>query len=189
MPAAHTRKLRAASVGLALVAVAALFAACGGASGPGVASLGSSTTTTTSPPAGASGGNKEVNYLDAVKYAQCMRTHGVPNMPDPTSDGSFLYDRGLLNGQRVDVRSAQYNSADKACTHLLPNGGKPTAAGLQYALTQLLKYVRCLRTHGLPNTPDPVESKGGVGMRLPGNPNSPQVQSAMKACKSFAPGG
>ena len=135
------------------------------------------------------GRKKEVNYLDAVKYAQCMRTHGVPNMPDPTSDGSFLYDRGLLNGQRVDVRSAQYNSADKACTHLLPNGGKPTAAGLQYTLTQLLKYVRCLRTHGLPNTPDPVESKGGVGMRLPGNPNSPQVQSAMKACKSFAPGG
>ncbi len=106
MRSAKRTKLRAAPVGLALVALAALFAACGGASGPGVASLGSSTTTTTSPPAGASGGNKEVNYLDAVKYAQCMRTHGVPNMPDPNSKREFLHTPEKLNGVVININSA-----------------------------------------------------------------------------------
>src|SRR2546430_2503851 len=52
---------------LAAVAAAALVAACGGGSPAGAAAAGST------------------DYQKAVAYAQCMRSHGVPNFPDPDS--------------------------------------------------------------------------------------------------------
>ncbi len=183
------RTATTAATVLVLGTVALLFAACGGSSGPGVASLGSSTTTTTTPAAASSNTNNETDYLDAVKYAQCMRTNGVPNMPDPNSKGLFLHTPGKLNGVTIDINSAQYNSANKACTHLLPNGGQLTPAEQQALLAQALKLVQCLRTHGFPNEPDPSTKGGGVSLLLPGKRNSPQVQKALEACKSLAPGG
>ncbi len=186
MRTAQKRKLRAAGVGLALGAVAMFFAACGGASGPGVASLGSSATSTTSPAAGTSNRINETNYLDAVKFAQCMRTHGVPNMPDPNSEGVFALPAGKNGGGLLE--SAQYVKANKACHHLLPNGGEPSAAGEQALIAQALKYVQCMRTHGVPSMPDPTAVKGGITQRFPLGPNSPQLQKAMKDCRSL-PGG
>ncbi len=191
MRSANGTKLRAAGVGLALVAVAVLFVACGnGSASPGVASLGSTTTTTT-PASVTQDTISAADYAKTVSYSECMRSRGVPNFPDPNSQGNFLYERGEINGQTVDYRSPQFTSANKACTHLLPNGGKPTAAELQQALTQALKFVQCLRQHGLPSMPDPVESDGGISNYFPRgvSPNSPQFQAAMKACQSLAPGG
>jgi hypothetical protein len=180
-----------ASVAVALAALCILAAACGGggAASPGVASLGS--TTTTAAADGAQSGNNAANYADAVAYAACMRTHGVPNMPDPNSEGNFLFKGGSINGvQGVDPRSSEYQKADKACSHLLPNGGQMTPAEQQQALSQALKFVQCLRTHGLPNMADPTTQGGGISLRLPaGGPNSPQFQAAQKACKAFMPGG
>ena len=177
---------------LALVAIAFLAAACGGGSAsPGVASLGSTTTTTT-PASAAQSTSKATNYVDAVAYAQCMRTHGVPNMPDPDSNGNFLFKGGVLNGVRgIDPNSSQYQKADKACRHLLPNGGQSTPAELAQAIAQALKFVACLRKHGLPNMPDPVVSGGGIMLHGPpgAGPNSPQFQAAQKACQSFMLGG
>lgn len=187
---ASPRSVRAAAIGFTLAIVALLAAACGGSAGPGVASLGS-TTTTTSPSSQAQTTSNEKAYVDGVKYAQCMRTHGVTNFPDPNSKGQFLSIHGVLNGQKVDFNSPQYTKANKDCEHLLPNGGQPTAAELQQLLTQALKYTTCLRTHGLPNMPDPVETSGNIGIRFPGgvSPNSPQLQKALAACRSLSPGG
>lgn len=185
------RILRAGSIVGALVAVGSLVAACGGGgAGPGVASLGSSTGTT-APSTAANSASKSADYLDALRYSACMRTKGVPNFPDPTSNGDFLSIHGILNGVRVDYNSSAYNKANKACTHLLPNGGQPTAAQLQQFLAQALKYTQCLRTHGIPNMPDPVESGGGILQHFPRGvrPNSPQVRAATKACRSLQPGG
>lgn len=174
-----------------LAAVALSFAACGGPAGPGVASLGSTTTTTTSPSAQAGTTNTAKDYLDAVKYAQCMRSHGVSNFPDPNSKGQFLSIRGVVNGQKLDTNSSQYISADKSCTHLLPNGGQLTPAEQQALLAQALKFVQCIRTHGVPNMPDPSAVHGGVELHGPPGlgPFSPQLQKAMKACQPLSPGG
>ncbi len=182
---------------IALVGPIVLAAACSSRSAaPGVASLGSTTTTAASASAGSS---NSANYTDAVAYTQCMRTHGVPNMPDPNSEGNFLFkgggpNGGTLNGvSRIDPRSARYVSANKACQHLLPNGGQLTPAELQQALAQALKYSQCMRTHGLPGFPDPKVSGGELSLSLGGTgvpgPNSPQMQAAMKACRSLQPGG
>jgi hypothetical protein len=59
----------------------------------------------------------------AIKFAQCMRQHGV-DMPDPTfssSGGGALVQQSLGNG--VDPTSAEFQAAQKACQSLLPNRG------------------------------------------------------------------
>jgi hypothetical protein len=187
--------VRVGGVVATLIAIALLAAACGGgSSSPGVASVGSTTTTTSQ--AGSQNGNNasnSQNYADAVAYAQCMRSHGVPNFPDPNSQGNFTTKGGLTNGQDVGASSSQVAKANSACQHLLPNGGQPTAAQQQQTLNQLLKYSQCMRSHGEPNFPDPKVSANSVGFSLgPSSgisPQSPQFQAAQKACQSFLPGG
>jgi hypothetical protein len=175
----------------ALVGVCLLAAACSSASlGPGVASVGSSTTSTTAAPVSA-GNSRAADYADAVDYAGCMRARGVVNFPDPDSHGDFLFKGGTLNGVRgVDPHSSLFTAADKACRHLLPNGGQMTAAEQQQALAQTLKYVQCMRTHGVANFPDPVLSNGGLAINLSKTglkPDSPLLQAAMTACQSLSP--
>jgi hypothetical protein len=173
-----------------LAGVAFAAAACGGGpASPGVASLGS--VTTTSMPASAQGGNKAADYADAVAYAACMRTHGVPNMPDPNSDGNFAFTGGKVNGQSgVEPGSSGFRRADSACSHLLPNGGQFTPAELQQAVAKALKFVQCMRTHGVPNMPDPRTVGGGIAIGGRGmDPRSPTFQAAQKACQSVSPFG
>jgi hypothetical protein len=77
-PDAHWRRARPGSARTAAAIIAAglalLAAACGGGSQAG--SGGSPTA------AGSS------NSPSAVAYSACMRSHGVPNYPDPTNGGS-----------------------------------------------------------------------------------------------------
>ncbi len=182
---------RAGPVAAALIAAGLLVAACGGTSGPGVASLGSTSTTTTTPAAASQGTNKATGYLDAVEYSACVRAHGVPNFPNPTSDGDYLSIHGLTNGVKVDYNSSGYTKANKDCQHLLPNGGHATAAQLAQFLAQALKYAACIRSHGIPGMPDPKEGHGGISQQFPRgvSPNSPQLKAAMKACRAFVPAG
>jgi hypothetical protein len=54
----------------------------------------------------------------AVKFAECMRSHGEPDFPDPTSDSQF-------NGQFAStspggVSSTSFQAAQKACQILDP---------------------------------------------------------------------
>jgi hypothetical protein len=51
-----------------------------------------------------------------LKFAGCMRSHGVPKFPDPTSRG--------LSPAGVDPNSRQFQAAQKACRSVLPNRGK-----------------------------------------------------------------
>lgn len=192
----HRHRLRrSGAVMVALIAVSLSAAACGGGSGsPGVASVG--TTTTTAAPSASPGASNAANYADAVAYSGCMRTHGVPNMPDPNSQGNFIT-KGGPNGETVngvsgiDPNSTQYISANKTCQHLLPNGGQSTPAEVQQALAQGVKYAQCIRSHGEPSYPDPVSRDGAIQQSLGNgiNPNSPQFQAAEKACRSLQPGG
>jgi hypothetical protein len=57
-----------------------------------------------------------------VKYAQCMRAHGVPNFPDPhTTSGGIGVPSGFtfdLSGSGIDGKSPQYRAAARACQSL-----------------------------------------------------------------------
>jgi hypothetical protein len=58
---------------------------------------------------------------EALKFSQCMRSHGVPKFPDPTSqpNGGSL----LTIDKDLNPDSPQFKEAEKACQTQLPGGG------------------------------------------------------------------
>jgi hypothetical protein len=50
-----------------------------------------------------------------LRYASCMRTHGVTNFPDPDHDGVFTLPSG------VDQQAPQFQRATKACANVEPS--------------------------------------------------------------------
>lgn len=55
-----------------------------------------------------------------LKYAQCMRAHGVPSFPDPIVNSHEI---GFNVSEGVDPNSPQFEAAQKACRLLGPFGG------------------------------------------------------------------
>jgi hypothetical protein len=179
----------------AAVAVATLLVACGGGSdGSGVASLPSQTSGAPgSSPSGASGG-------DPLAYSRCMRAHGVENFPDPNSKGEIQLNATPGNGLGPD--DPQMQAATKACQSLMPG---PSDAERQRLYESGLKFARCMRSHGV-QMPDPQPpsaggvpdtqsssrpSQGGSGPSTEGSgpdPNSPQFQPALEACRHLISG-
>jgi hypothetical protein len=152
-----TRAIRAATAVIAAAALALLAAAC--SSGPSSAGSGSS------PSASGSAASPS-----ALAYSACMRSHGVPGYPDPDSSGQLP----KTDAQLLGVSSTQYKAAQQGCRHLLPAGGPLqqreaqcmqnndcTPAMAQQMLTADRKLARCMRSHGVPNFPDPAS--GGSG--------------------------
>ena len=114
-----------------------------------------------------------------------MRSHGVPNFPDPVTTPSGSYG---FRTQGIDPKSPVVQAAGEACRAQAPEGwgggGKPLTPAQQQ---QWLDWAKCVRTHGAPDFPDPTFGDGGtVGITQSGE-GSPQVQSAMDACKSKMP--
>src|ERR1700722_16160027 len=97
----------------AVVCLALVAAGCSGGGSPGshVAQL--STSTTRSSPR-SRGSTRD----QAVAYARCIRSHGVPLWPDPESSGSF--DKSELTPQQLGVSDSQIGKAEKACISLVP---------------------------------------------------------------------
>jgi hypothetical protein len=141
---------------IAMTALALLVAACGG----------SPSSSGGSPQAGGSTGSPS-----AIAYSTCMRSHGVPNFPDPDSKGM----PAQADPQQLGVSSSQYQASEQVCQPLLPTGGSlqqrtqqcllfgacpPTL--VQQILNVERPFARCLRSHGMPNWPDPtISAKGG----------------------------
>jgi hypothetical protein len=180
----RSRRARAGLLVLAAIGATglSLLASACGSSGPSVAQV-ASTPTTTSSSASPDGSN------DPAAFSACMRKHGVPNFPDPDSRGNLTING---NSMGINPRSPQFQSAQKACRKLLPNGGKPDPKAQAAFLKQALKFSQCMRSHGVPNFPDPKASGGGVGLVIGKNsgidPNSPQFKAAQQACKTLLPG-
>ena len=65
-------------------------------------------------------------------------------------------------------------------------------AQTQQVTSQFLRFSQCMRSHGVPNFPDPTPANGGVGLKLNGtgiNTQSPQFLAAQRACQSLQPRG
>jgi hypothetical protein len=56
----------------------------------------------------------------ALKYATCMRSHGVTAFPDPPAPGSAAQ---TINPQSLNANSPTFQSAQKACSKEAPTGG------------------------------------------------------------------
>ena len=177
----------------AAVVLGITVAGCGGGSkSPPVASVGSGPTTATraggSQPTSAvvrtagSGSAGQTPLAKAVAYSHCMRSHGVPNWPDPVLTPSGGYGFRTVG---VDPHSAAFQSATQACDALVPEGWS-TGQQLSPAQQQAwLDWAKCIRSHGVPDFPDPKFSGGAV--QVDSGSSSPQLKVAMGACKSQMP--
>lgn len=122
----HVRRTIAASTALICAAV---VVACGSSD---------------SPQSDASGG-------PLLRLAQCMRAHGVPNFPDPSSTGGLIIPTG------VNTDAPAFKSAQGACAKLAGSaGGQATSSGSRRG--QLLALAKCMRSHGARNFADPTSS-------------------------------
>jgi len=166
---------------IAMSAVSLMLASCGSTSPPHVANLG--TTTTTGAVQG--GGGNDLTRM--ISYAQCMRSHGVANYPDPLSDGEF--DKTTVS--QLASTNSHYQTANRSCSHLLPSGTNGmTPALAQEIYSDELKFVQCMHSHGVSNWPNPRLDRGrydfdpeAVGI----DTNSPQLKSKMQACDYVFP--
>jgi len=70
-------------------------------------------------PGGGSGGGSSGNTQAELKLANCMRSHGVTNFPEPDSQGHIV----MGGSSGIDTNSPTYQSAWQACRSQLPNSG------------------------------------------------------------------
>jgi hypothetical protein len=154
---------------VAVAALSLLVAGCGGgSSSPGLANLSTSSISS-------SHSSSSSTYDQALAYANCVRTHGVPLWPDPDSSGRF--DKSKLTPRQLGVSTSKAGTAAHACRTLLPTY---SATQQSQVLAQALTFSRCMRAHGSTNFPDP-ESNGAV--RIPdAMENSPVYLAALHFC-------
>ncbi len=173
----NRHRLSAVLVGAGCTIAIAACGSSGGSSGTGTSSSGDS---------------------PALKFADCMRSNGVSNFPDPSPGGGLKL--GIGPGSGINPQSPAFQSAQKVCAKLLPapTGGPPQMTASQYRAA--LMFARCMRSHGLPDFPDPTRSapdRGTPILALRGmffqissglNPMSPAFRQAAAACGLGPPG-
>lgn len=120
-----------------------------------------------------------------VAFSGCMRSNGVPRYPDPDSSGK----PPKKSAQQLGVSSTQFTAAQSSCRRFLPNGGRPPSQSQQQQVAaEAVSFARCVRSHGVPNFPDPgsdgrIPDPATVGI----NQGSPKFQSANDACGKYRP--
>jgi hypothetical protein len=171
---------RAGALTAVLAGAALLAAACGGSS-----STSGSGTTPQIP-------TLQSITAKALAYAQCMRSHGITNFPDPTVQDN-AHEKGVGFSIPGSIQnSPQFASAAKACRKQT-GFGQPNPAVLQAMMADALKFSECMRSHGIANYPDPTENGHGISMG-PGpdsniDTSSPGFKAAQKACVYLLPNG
>jgi hypothetical protein len=158
-----------------VAAFAVLAAGCGGGSPAGAGVASSTTAATTTAQSG------------ALAFARCMRSHGLPRWPDPTSGGEF--DKSKLRQLPYSVSQVRAVQ-DGPCNHLL----QAPAAGPAITAADRADYLNaaaCMRSHGIADFPDPTFRTGGVQTNIPSsvNQDSSSFRSAAAICTKLIPAG
>jgi hypothetical protein len=167
---------RRALTALVVIATGALISACG-SSAPAATGTGSS-----------GGNNTAASAQKGVKFAACMRSHGVSDFPDPGASGKLTID-AVANGSSVDTRTPAFTQAISACKALEPAGftGGPRSPLQQSAA---LKFAQCIRENGVKDFPDPVNGQPLVDTNRIPSANLPGglgvLQAAMRKCRGVA---
>jgi hypothetical protein len=103
-----SRSLRPLAALVMVAMVAVISAGCGGTGSSGG-------TNTAATPAGTGGVGANITARDkAVKFAECIRAHGVSDFPDPDAKNQFEYG--------VSMSPAVWKQATTACKDLQPPG-------------------------------------------------------------------
>jgi hypothetical protein len=137
-----------------------------------------------------SSSSTDASHSQELEFANCMRSHGVPSFPDPSTGGGGVN----LAGTGISPQSPAFRSARLACAHLAPRG----AGGIRSTEGQFLaavRFAKCMRVHGFPDFPDPTHSDSPPGPILVAandmffrvttsfDPNTPAAKRAFAACQ------
>ena len=174
---------------LTLAGLTLLVAACGGGASPSsVASIGKTTGTTladvganVTTPLNPVAAAKQ--YKQALKFTQCMRSHGIADFPDPSPTGGIRISSPSPNGD-LNPNDPTFVTAQNACQKYSPV--QPPSAGQQAQLeSRALAFAACMRKNNVPNFPDPQFISGGrVLEKITSgvDPSSPAFQAAQQKC-------
>lgn len=177
------RRPRSAALVLGLVALL-LGLGAGCSSKPATTGTGASTS---------AGGGTDDGTTDrdqAVRFAECMRSHGVTAFPDPDGSGQLTLD-GIANGSSIDPSSAAFTDALAACKDLEPAGFTGHERNAQEQ-ADALQFAQCVRDHGVKDFPDPDPDEPLVNTNL--IPSSAEtggmaaLNAAMQACNADVAG-
>ena len=169
-----SRIRRSVLIGATVACGAFVTTGCGsGSAGPGVAQISASESgSAASTPAAKSSAS-------SLALAECMRSHGVPDFPDP---GPLRID--VRTHPDLDPSSPAFVAAQKACLSLAPGGARGDTVSPQQQAAALA-YSACMRSHGFPKFPDPVFSDGGEHVAINGlDTDSALFQNADKFCQT-----
>jgi hypothetical protein len=159
-------------LGIALAVVALIGAGCG--------SDAPSQAGTASRPSTAGAGKKLSARDRAVKFAECIRAHGVRDFPDPNAENDFEYG--------VSVTPEVWKQATTACKDLQPPG---TLSSKRTPKEQSasLRFAQCIREHGVKDFPDPVNGEPLVNTYKIPSSNRPGgmtiLNAALRTCHSL----
>jgi len=125
-----------------------------------------------------SGADKKLTARDkAVKFAECIRAHGVSDFPDPNANNDFQYG--------VSVSPAVWTRAVDACKDLQPPGTL-SAKRTPKQQSASLRFAQCIRDNGVKDFPDPVNGEPLVDTTKIPSSNQPGgmaiLNAAMKKC-------
>jgi hypothetical protein len=162
---------------LALVALISLSSAGCGSNAP--SETGAASSSSTASGAG-TGGTKKLTARDkAVKFAECIRAHGVSDFPDPNEKNQFEYG--------VSVSGPVWNKATTACKDLQPPG---TLSGKRTPKQQSasLRFAQCIRDNGVKDFPDPVNGEPVINTYKIPSSNRPGgmtiLNAAVQKCRT-----
>lgn len=152
---------------------AATLAACGSSAKPSISGASASTRSGSSS-------------TTSLTFSTCMRASGVPNFPDLSGHGMLIQGSGqTISVNGVSINAPAFLAARANCQKYLPPSHTSPAQSAQQR-QRGVEFARCMRSHGVPNFPDPklISSSGGnQQVYLPGiNPQSPAFQTSAKAC-------
>src|SRR5215208_5004161 len=155
----------------AFAMVALISAGCGSNAASDTGAAGSTDTT-------GSGADEKLTARDqAVKFAECIRAHGVSDFPDPNAKNQFEYG--------VSVTPAVWNQATTACKYLQPPGTL-SAKRTPKQQSASLRFAQCIRDNGVKDFPDPVNGEPLVNTYKIPSSNKPGgmaiLNAAMQKC-------
>jgi hypothetical protein len=141
-----------------------------------------------------SAADRESDARDAqLKYARCMRDHGV-EVPDPTFDRGGGVTQVGPDSDDLPRDRGKFREAEQACKKYLDAIEPPQLSEeeQQEFKEAALAHSRCMREHGIENFPDPTFGEDGrAELRLEErsgiNPDDPDFKEAQKACEDTMP--
>jgi hypothetical protein len=133
-------------------------------------------------PSAPGSGSSSGTTAKLLAYAQCMRSHGIKDFPDPTNGGLTVNIPGT--GSDLNPTNPANQAAKQACRSLLPSGYQQSTVTTQ-DLVAGDKLAACMRSHGYPGFPEPTSQNV---FDIPGSINTglPAYQSAFNTCQSQA---